>query len=102
MPIASPTITKATNTDRIVKLSVSGTLGLHRRSGRMPTLGARNEKRGITATEANVRPRARPRLSGPDPARVSFHPNQAPNTGTSHTIPTSDGLHGAVPRLNRV
>src|SRR5574342_361511 len=102
MPIARPTIAKATNTDKIVKLSVSGTLGLHRRPGRMPALGARNEKRGSTAIEANVRPKARPRLPGPDPVRVSFHPNQAPNTGTSHTIPTSEGLNGLSPRLNKV
>src|SRR3990172_2768164 len=101
MPIARPTIAKATNTDTIVKLSVSGTLGLHRRSGRMLAWGARNEKRGSTAIDANVRPKARPRLPGPDPARVSFHPNQAPNTGTSHTIPTSEGVNGLSPRLNR-
>jgi hypothetical protein len=71
-------------------------------SGTMPALGARNAARGITASAANVRPNARPRLSGPDPARVSFHPNQAPNTGTSHTIPTSEGLNGLSPRLNRI
>src|SRR5574341_797813 len=102
MPIAIPTKKATTNTDRIARLSAIGTLGLHMCSGTMPALGARNEKRGSTAIDANVRPRARPRLPGPDPARVSFHPNQAPNTGTSHTIPTSEGLHGLSPRLNRV
>ena len=65
MPTARPTIAKATNTDRIVRLSVSGTLGLHMRSGTTPALGARNAKRGSTASEANVSPKARPRLPAP-------------------------------------
>src|SRR5512144_1870265 len=101
MPIAIPTKKTTTNTDRIVKLSVSGTLGLHMCSGTMPALGARNAARGTTASAANVSPKARPRLPGPDPVRVSFHPSQAPNTGTSHTIPTSEWLNGLSPRLNR-
>jgi hypothetical protein len=51
MPIATPTIETATHTDRIVRLSVTGTLGLHICWGRMPALGARNAVRGIRRVE---------------------------------------------------
>src|SRR4030095_1145172 len=66
-----------------------------------PAFGARNAVTGSTASAANVSPTARPRLPGPDPARVSFHPNQAPNTGTSNQIPTS-AQQNPHSRSNRV
>src|SRR5438552_8853493 len=37
---------------------------------------------------STVKPNGRPRLVGPSPARASLTANQAPNTNTSHTIPT--------------